>query len=1353
MERGAGEHGYSKWGVLRAQRKGASRIGRATARMARRASLAFVVATACALGLTAAPAFAGPSHVFSTTFGAADSTPANPYPLSNPADTAVDNSSGSSAHDVYVTDPANHRVEKFDSSGNFILMFGKGVDQTTGGDVCTATSGDTCQAGASDSSPGAFTTPTFVAVDGSSGPSAGDVYVGDNGNALISKFDSSGNLIASWGSSGQLNGFGGALAGVAVDSLGNLFAFNFGANFFKFGQDGSPISSFYTGYGVSGAGITVDPSGNLYQVRGIPVVEKFTPAGQDLGQLTDGGNAKGLEADPRSGDLYENEGGTVINHYDSSCNPSSGPCSPVDTFGSGNLTGAQGLAIDGVSNNVYVANTGAGNVAVFDGANPLLTTGSASNLTVNSATVSGHVDPFGRGDVTDCHFDYGPTTAYGSSALCSSPTPYSSPTDVSADLSGLTAGTTYHYRLIGTNGNGTYFGSDESFKTVAAVQGVSTDPATNITAVDATLNGSLDPAGLATQCYFDYGSDTNYGQTTSTPPGDDDAGSLNFAKDVSGLQPNSVYHFRIVCTNVFGTTVGSDQSFTTAIEVAGIVTLPTGPIATTTASVGGRIQPNNSATTYYIEYGTDTNYGQSQPSTQDAPVGADLGSYFVSQQLTGLQPNTTYHYRIVADNPAGPNQGADHTFTTLASSVSGTCPNDLARQQTGAAALLDCRAYELVSAANAGGYDVESSVIAGQTPFGAYPQANNPPRVLYAVHSGGIPGTGNPTNRGPDPYVATRDPKAGWSTEYVGIPANGTPSAAPFASTLAEANGTLDTFAFAGPDICAPCFASGIATGIPIHTPNGSLIQGMAGSIDPGPSAAPDGYIAKHFSADGSHFLFGSTSRFEPDGNNNGDVSIYDRDLNTGVTNVVSKTPGGANLPCLQGAGQCSSPGDGNGIAELDVSADGSRIIVAQKVSTGGAGNVYFHPYINIGDSTHTVDLAPGTTQGVLFGGMTQDGSKVFFTTADQLLPADTDSSADIYEADVDSGGNLTLHLVSTGSGGPSNTDSCDPVSNSNGSHWNTVGGAENCDAVAIAGGGGVAIGDGTVYFLSPEKLTPPCACLLGDPTPDQPNLYLARPGFAPHFIATLDPNDPAVLDAVGAAGTLRYGDFQVAPSGDAAAFLSTAPLVGYDNAGHPEVYRYDAPSDDLVCASCSPITPQATSDAALAPNGLSVTDDGRVFFTTPEPLVAADLNEKRDVYEFSHGVVQLLSTGTSPFDSGMLGVSADGTDAYFFTTDTLVSQDHNGQAMKIYDARSNGGFFVVPPRASCAASDECHGPGTQAPSPPSIHTAGTTPGNLTPEPKQCHHGRVLRHGKCVKKHHGKSNKGRRANHSRGGVK
>ena len=201
-------------------------------------SIFAIVALCAALALPAAPAFATTTHQFSRSFGAAASTPSNPYPLSSPTSVAVDNSSGPSAGDVYVTDPANFRLEKFDSSGNFILMFGQGVDQSNPGNVCTAASGDTCGPGTQDSAPGAFNTPTFVAVDGSSGPSAGDVYVADTGDNLVSKFAPDGSLIGSWSTAGQLGGFG-PLAGIAVDTSGDLWVYDQNANMFEYAQDGS----------------------------------------------------------------------------------------------------------------------------------------------------------------------------------------------------------------------------------------------------------------------------------------------------------------------------------------------------------------------------------------------------------------------------------------------------------------------------------------------------------------------------------------------------------------------------------------------------------------------------------------------------------------------------------------------------------------------------------------------------------------------------------------------------------------------------------------------------------------------------------------------------------------------------------------------------------------------------------------------------------------------------------------------------------------------------------------------------------------------------------------------------------
>ena len=71
------------------------------------------------------------------------------------------------------------------------------------------------------------------------------------------------------------------------------------------------------------------------------------------------------------------------------------------------------------------------------------------------------------------------------------------------------------------------------------------------------------------------------------------------------------------------------------------------------------------------------------------------------------------------------------------------------------------------------------------------------------------------------------------------------------------------------------------------------------------------------------------------------------------------------------------------------------------------------------------------------------------------------------------------------------------------------------------------------------------------------------------------------------------------------------------------------------------------------------------------------DTNSVKDAYEWENGGNELISAGSGQFDSGLVTVSADGTDAFFFTRQVLVPQDDNGAVLKIYDARTNGGYFV----------------------------------------------------------------------------
>ena len=856
-----------------------------------------------------------------------------------------------------------------------------------------------------------------------------------------------------------------------------------------------------------------------------------------------------------------------------------------------------------------------------------------------------------------------------------------------------------------------------------------------------TLDGTvdLDGAGNTTECYFQWGSFGNYGQEAPCNPGSpiSGAGVHEVTAQLEGLTQGAQYHYRLVAKNANGILAfGHDRPFRPQGELS-----MSDPVVSEVNSDGARIsadlEPNGGETTYSVEYGQEDCDLSTCLTAPLAELPKVLGTQEASVRLSGLKSDTSYHYRLVASNDFGEVASAEDVFRTyVVESTADTCPNALIRKETGTVLLPDCRAYELVSAANAGGYDVRSDLIPGQAPLAAKPRVGD--RVLYSLNFGKIPGVGGePTNHGIDPYVATRTDE-GWSTSYAGISVGDPPYQAPFGSTPLDESEDLSTFVFGGPETCSPCFDRR-------HDRASAAPQRRAADAGNGRRARP-GPLGRarrlHRQAPlGRRHPPGLRLdlRLRAGAAGGGDVSIYDRDLVDGVTHVVSKAPGGAALTCLQGAGNCHGPGDADGIGSLDISADGSRIIVAQRVATDSAGNRYWHPYMNIGDSPSTVDLAPGTTSGVLFDGMSSDGSSVLYTTVDKLTADDHDASADIYRADVSPGGLVTLTRVSSGSGA-GDTDSCDPAAAAGRNNWNAVGAAStnSCAAVAFAGQAGVARGSGAIYFLSPERLDGTSG------VQNQPNLYLSEPGQAPRFVATLEPSNPAITDAVLDSEMVGFGDFQVTPSGDFAAFSSDLPLTGFPTAGHTAIYRYAAAGNSLICASCPTTRATLNADTELSEYGLNLADDGRVFFTSTEALALRDTGVSSDVYEWKNERLYLISTGRSATATGLLSVSADGSNAYFYTRETLVSGDHNGKTVKIYTARANGGFATPPVIQECQASDECHGPGSAAPPSAALPTFQGTGGDAKPEatkkPKK--KKKCTRHQKGQKKCARRHNKG-----------
>ena len=190
---------------------------------------------------------------------------------------------------------------------------------------------------------------------------------------------------------------------------------------------------------------------------------------------------------------------------------------------------------------------------------------------------------------------------------------------------------------------------------------VTTNPATNVASVSATLNGSVNPRGSTTTVYFQWGTTTSYGHTTAmqTKTGNT---SLPITANISGLSASHLYHFRIVATNGGGTSFGSDRTFTT-LSATGppvVTTNPATNVTTSSARLNGSLNPHGLTTTVYFKWGTTTSYGHTTPrQTQTGNTYRNI-----TANISGLTTHHTYHFRIVATNSAGTRMGSDRTFNT-----------------------------------------------------------------------------------------------------------------------------------------------------------------------------------------------------------------------------------------------------------------------------------------------------------------------------------------------------------------------------------------------------------------------------------------------------------------------------------------------------------------------------------------------------------------------------------------------------------------------------------------------------------------------------------------------------------------
>jgi DNA-binding beta-propeller fold protein YncE len=523
---------------------------------------------------------------------------------------------------VYVTDINNVRIEKFDRNGNYLIHWG------------------------------GFSAPYGIAVDHSN-----NVYVSDLVNDFIKKFDSNGNYLTQWGSFGGGNGQFANPSGIAIDSSNNVYVseegndrvqkFDSNGNYLtKWGSQGNGNGQFTTPFGVA-----VDSSNNVYVADTENFrVQKFDSNGNYLTQWGSFGSGNGqfnqLDgiAVDSSNNVYVTDNNSRVEKFDSNGNY----LTQWGSFGSGagQFSFPFGIALDGSGNFIYVADADNSRIQVFANntaqIQPYITNQPASQNVGAGVNVSFSVGVFGGAP-------FGYQWISNNVAVTGATNATFTLTNVSLADSGST------YSVLVTNSYGSALSSNAMLTVLPAV--ALTQPASSITTTSAILNGSVTVGSDETVVWFEWGTDTNYGNIADETMVPGNSGSNSISAVLNGL-PGNYYHYRLDAANDFGIVYGNDQSFTVGFAP----TIGTLSVVNSTngSTLNATVNPNGWDTTVYFLWGTSalTN------STPVMDMGAGATPLNVSSLITGLAPATRYYFQVVASNYLGTVYGAEFAFFT-----------------------------------------------------------------------------------------------------------------------------------------------------------------------------------------------------------------------------------------------------------------------------------------------------------------------------------------------------------------------------------------------------------------------------------------------------------------------------------------------------------------------------------------------------------------------------------------------------------------------------------------------------------------------------------------------------------------
>src|SRR5665213_3465532 len=520
------------------------------------AALAALCTMAGVLLFSGAPAQAELSHLYTGHSFGPGGLGVGTFSAEQPLGVAVEQSSG----DVYVYDvgAAGGSIYKFNASGEPVdfSALGANVIKGVGSDI------------------GSLYTQIAVS---SAGPSVGDIYVANYGSD-VHIYGPEGSLI------GELKPQSGGpeFCGVAVDSAGHVYTASNPGRVDEYTPVTAPVTNSDYTSSLWGLGetcdIAVDSEGDVYTntpegpVRRYEASQFNTLEVPAIGtQIIEGGRNT-LAVDPAAAhdELYIDATNSVA-QYDSSGKR----LGTTGAAGPGALSGSYGVAVDHATGEVYADDGGSGVVEIFGPATVLaeVSTGAASDVPPTSATLEGTVNP-GNVPVSACEFEYGTETSYGTSTPIPDGTLPAGFTEegVSAELTGLAVGTTYHYRVVAVNADSTtpVYGPDQEVTTVPAAL-IEYERVSDVAGESATLNANINPLGNDTHYYFQYGTTSCATSPSScadapSPPGTD-IGSEEASKAVSahiqGLALDTTYHYRTVASNALGTAYGAELTFRT----------------------------------------------------------------------------------------------------------------------------------------------------------------------------------------------------------------------------------------------------------------------------------------------------------------------------------------------------------------------------------------------------------------------------------------------------------------------------------------------------------------------------------------------------------------------------------------------------------------------------------------------------------------------------------------------------------------------------------------------------------------------------------------------------------------------